>query len=207
MTRTAVGVVKGKIRYLAPELLDGRVADRRCDLFSLGVLSFELFFGDTALEAVRPSPYGPMFSWPDVLPRPLPPPIELMLRRLTSPDPERRHQSAGELLLELHALEELIAVDVPEGLTTRFHRSKPRPRLLSLASLVALAIALLVGTRSNPRVPVVVPTAPRPSVPPIAQSTVVPAAPLVRKKPILRTPKRHHHAKHARRRRYAARAT
>src|SRR6185369_343583 len=40
------GLVKGKMSYVAPELLDGRQADSRSDLFSLGVVMHELLCGE-----------------------------------------------------------------------------------------------------------------------------------------------------------------
>jgi predicted Ser/Thr protein kinase len=43
MTRT--GIAMGTPNYIAPELLQGKLADRRCDIFSLGVVIYELLTG------------------------------------------------------------------------------------------------------------------------------------------------------------------
>jgi serine/threonine-protein kinase len=43
MTRT--GIAMGTPNYIAPELLQGKLADRRCDIFSLGVVVYELLTG------------------------------------------------------------------------------------------------------------------------------------------------------------------
>ncbi len=69
ISRTEVGVLKGKFAYMAPEQVQGRPTDRRGDIFALGVIFYEmltgerLFVGDSdyaTLEAVRvarvPSP-------------------------------------------------------------------------------------------------------------------------------------------------------
>ncbi|MEM9189102.1 MAG: protein kinase [Myxococcota bacterium] len=41
--QTAQGVIKGKLRYMPPEQARGETVDRRADVFSLGVLAWELF--------------------------------------------------------------------------------------------------------------------------------------------------------------------
>jgi serine/threonine-protein kinase len=56
---TAIGVVKGKLAYLAPEQAHGQTADRRSDVFALGVTLWEmsldrrLFLDDTDVATIR----------------------------------------------------------------------------------------------------------------------------------------------------------
>jgi serine/threonine-protein kinase len=55
-TRTATGVIKGKMAYMAPEQLRFEEPDRRCDLFALGVVIFEMLSGEpmtTGTQAER----------------------------------------------------------------------------------------------------------------------------------------------------------
>lgn len=47
---TAPGFVKGKLSYLAPEYVNGGALDRRSDLYSAGVMLFELLIGDRTLK-------------------------------------------------------------------------------------------------------------------------------------------------------------
>ena len=44
-TETEAGMVKGKAQYMAPEQLLGGAVDRRCDVFMLGIVLFELATG------------------------------------------------------------------------------------------------------------------------------------------------------------------
>ncbi len=59
LERTDPGVVKGKFSYLAPEAIDGLEVDHRADIFSLGVVLFEmltgrrLFLGKTDYQTVQ----------------------------------------------------------------------------------------------------------------------------------------------------------
>jgi serine/threonine protein kinase len=48
---TRVGIVKGKVRYLAPEQLQARPADRRSDLFALAIVLWELTVGERPFDS------------------------------------------------------------------------------------------------------------------------------------------------------------
>lgn len=105
--RTRTGVVKGKLSYLAPELLRGGGApDHRADLFSLGVVLYEslagraLFRGRSdreTLENLRAARVRDLVEIRAAVPRPLADAIHRCLER----DPERRHQGASDLLRAL----------------------------------------------------------------------------------------------------------
>lgn len=102
--RTAIGVVKGKFSYMAPEaLMEGARLDHRADLFSLGVVLHEtltgrsLFRGETdhdTLERVRRQ------KIPDLSRLRCDVPVEfnVLIHRLLERDPARRFQSATEVL-------------------------------------------------------------------------------------------------------------
>jgi serine/threonine protein kinase len=99
---TRAGTVKGKLAYLAPEILRGGAACPRTDLFQLGVLLFEALTGRRLFDA--PSDAGRVQA---VLHRPIPPPgdytaglppaLERIALALLARDPAERPPSADHV--------------------------------------------------------------------------------------------------------------
>ncbi|MEO0324686.1 MAG: serine/threonine-protein kinase, partial [Myxococcota bacterium] len=107
-TKTTTGVLKGKLGYLAPEVLRYEEPDRRSDLFSLGVVLFELLAG----RRLYKSSHRVAGAW-RVLNEPAPDlgeeredaPASLvaLLFRLLAKDPAYRPATAREVARELDA--------------------------------------------------------------------------------------------------------
>lgn len=57
MSRTRTGVVMGSPRYMSPEQVSGRKADGRSDVFSLGIVLYELITGVAPFDAARPEDF------------------------------------------------------------------------------------------------------------------------------------------------------
>ena len=101
---TVTGLVKGKLRYLAPEQLEeGAEIDWRIDLFSLGLCGYEaltgrpLFDHDDPIEAAKAiqaytTPPSILAVRPDV-----PPAVEPILARALARAPEQRYPSAMKM--------------------------------------------------------------------------------------------------------------
>ena len=96
------GVVKGKYAYMSPEQADGKPVDRRSDIFSAGVVLYELatgkplfghLKGDRALESIRLADVAPPRTIDPALPAELEQIILTALRR----DPAQRYQTARDL--------------------------------------------------------------------------------------------------------------
>jgi serine/threonine-protein kinase len=105
---TQVGVLKGKISYLSPEQLRSAGVDRRSDVFSLGIVLFELsttkrlFRGASEFETMHRILTGDVPRPSAVIPG-YPSELEQIVLRALSVDPGERQQSAGELASELDA--------------------------------------------------------------------------------------------------------
>jgi eukaryotic-like serine/threonine-protein kinase len=100
--RTRTGIIKGKFGYIAPELLSGSKADRRADVWSLGVVVWELLTGRRlfrrdsdaeTLSAVAQAPILPPSQVRAGLPSQLDGPVMRALER----EPSQRYASALEL--------------------------------------------------------------------------------------------------------------
>jgi serine/threonine-protein kinase len=105
---TRTGVLKGKIGYMAPEQARCEQVDRRADVFSIGVILWELLTGGrmwkgmTDVEILDSLMHGQI---PDVAAaRPdLPPSLVEIARRALTPNPAQRYASAADFRRDLLA--------------------------------------------------------------------------------------------------------
>jgi Tol biopolymer transport system component len=103
--QTLVGVILGTAAYMSPEQAIGKFADRRSDIFSFGVLFYEVlsgqraFEGETAAETlISVAKDDPDWS---KLPAGLPASVEKLLRRCLVKDRKQRLQAIGEARIAL----------------------------------------------------------------------------------------------------------
>ena len=107
--KTRTGALKGKIAYMSPEQAKGAPIDRRSDIFSLGIVLWEMVTGrrlfkcenDLAtIQRIINSQAQPPSLWR----RECPPELDRIILGALANDPDRRYQSAEQLQLELEAL-------------------------------------------------------------------------------------------------------
>jgi serine/threonine-protein kinase len=95
--------------YAAPELVDPLSVDHRADLYSLGVILFELLEGrppfahETVFKLLEMHQREPLPD-PAALDHPPPPEVWKVIARLLAKEPARRYGSAQELLADLRSL-------------------------------------------------------------------------------------------------------
>ncbi len=116
---TSSGTVKGKISYLSPEQAIGKPLDRRSDVFSLGIVFWELLTGQRLYK--RDSDFLAMRAIVDDPPRPpsslrsdVPGAIDAVVLRALAKDPAERYQTAHEL----HEAIELAAQTIGSSITS-----------------------------------------------------------------------------------------
>ncbi|MCF7763808.1 MAG: protein kinase [Verrucomicrobia bacterium] len=106
---TVPGQILGTPAYMSPEQAVGRPVDHRTDLFSLGVVLYEMttrqlpFQGETAVDIM----HGVMHATPESMARSnprVPPDFERVVNRCLEKDPTRRYQLPRELLNDLRAV-------------------------------------------------------------------------------------------------------
>jgi two-component system LytT family response regulator len=107
---TSVGVVMGTIAYMSPEQALGREVDGRTDIFSLGVVLYEMatarvpFSGANAQETMAHL----LQSMPEAAARfnyDVPQELDRVIRKCLEKDSARRYQSARELMVDLKNLD------------------------------------------------------------------------------------------------------
>jgi len=99
---TDPGIVKGKFSYLSPEALEGRSVDFRADIFSIGIVLWELlanrrlFLGKNEIETAALVEKAEVPSL-TLLNEQVPEELDQMVRKALAKDPRRRYHSAQEM--------------------------------------------------------------------------------------------------------------
>ena len=104
-TITQMGMIKGKVAYMSPEQAAGNPIDHRSDIFSAGILLYEMlsgkkmFQGDTMqiLAKVRRAEFDP----PEAAIPAMPITLYRVLHQALAKDPSDRYQTCGEMLADL----------------------------------------------------------------------------------------------------------
>jgi len=107
-SKTQAGILKGKFGYMSPEQVRGLPIDRRSDIFSVGIVLYELLTGErlfmgesdfSTLEKVRNVEILPPSSYN----RDIPEELERIVLKVLAKDPEDRYQNAIDLHDDLQA--------------------------------------------------------------------------------------------------------
>src|SRR5687768_394076 len=102
---TAHGTVVGTTLYMSPEQIEGKPLDHRTDIFSLGIVLYEMITGTRPFEGSSTAAVTASILKSD--PRPLPtslavsPALQHVIATALEKDPERRWQTAHDLALQL----------------------------------------------------------------------------------------------------------
>src|SRR5437867_6255631 len=106
---TEPGVIMGTVSYMSPEQARGLAVDARTDIWSLGVMIYEMaagrqpFEGETASDVMslilQKEPLPLAYSWPEV-----PAELERIVRKALRKDKEERYQTIKDLLIDLRNL-------------------------------------------------------------------------------------------------------
>jgi eukaryotic-like serine/threonine-protein kinase len=102
--------ILGTLGYMSPEQARGEPADHRADIFSFGCVLFEMlggrraFAGPTAADTISAILKDQPPELTSTVERPLPPAVQIVIRRCLEKEPVARFQSAGDLAFVLRSL-------------------------------------------------------------------------------------------------------
>jgi formylglycine-generating enzyme required for sulfatase activity/predicted Ser/Thr protein kinase len=154
MSLTQTGLVMGSPHYISPEQLSGVPVDFRCDIYSLGIVLFEMLTGTPPFEGNTPFAVmsrhlkDPLPKLSEKIPD-APARLQLLVDWLTQKDPQARPSSYAELRKKLERFheekwpappageaggEETAALPVPQ-----------KPRSLRVAAIGAAALLVVVA--------------------------------------------------------------
>jgi serine/threonine protein kinase len=106
---TATGLIMGTPEYMSPEQVLGRRTDERSDLYSLGIILYEMFSGRVPFKGDSPISVGfqqvkeSLITLKSIQPA-VPDQLSSIVDRLLQKDPAHRFQSVGELREALETL-------------------------------------------------------------------------------------------------------
>ncbi|HEY0322587.1 MAG TPA: serine/threonine-protein kinase [Pyrinomonadaceae bacterium] len=117
---TQTGVMIGTPRYMSPEQCDGAELTPSSDVYSLGVILYEMLAGTTPFSG--PTPLAVALKHSSELPRPprefvstIPQAVEAVVLRALEKKPEDRPQDAGEFRRELYVMAEKLGLEHSAG--------------------------------------------------------------------------------------------
>ncbi len=165
LAKTQAGFVLGTLRYMSPEQARGQAVDYRSDIFSLGILLYEMvtgqlpFSGGTALDTLHAIAFEETRPVTALRPN-LPPSLQRVITRCLRKRAQDRYGDAKELAGDLKAVQREIesgvsskaplAVQLQERWQALRDRTLGEWLLPAIVVLVALAVAVsLLVTRSH----------------------------------------------------------
>ncbi|NIN53122.1 MAG: protein kinase, partial [Nitrososphaeria archaeon] len=148
---TGAGVMIGTAEYMSPEQVDAKEVDKRSDIYSLGVILYEMitgklpFEGETALSvALKHKTEKPLD--PAQLNAQIPEDLSRVILRCMEKSKEKRYQDTEELLSELSEIEEGITTGeriIPKRkpITAKKIKKTLRKRWVMTAALLIVVVA------------------------------------------------------------------
>ena len=150
---TETGMMIGTPHYISPEQVTGKDLDQRSDIYSLGIIIFEMVTGRVPFEGETPMNIAFMHKTekaPDPRKFNAQVPLDLsrMILKCMEKEKKKRYQSAEEVLSDLRKIEKEIpttdrVLRKKDQITSRAIASKLRLKKLLIPALVIIALAIV----------------------------------------------------------------
>ncbi len=162
MTQTKPGIMMGTLHYMSPEQVRGQTLDARSDIFSLGVVIYEMLTGKEPFD--KPTPGDIIAAILTEHPPPItranfaaPAELERILSKALQKNKDERYQTSKDLLLDIKSLRREIEFSTNPRLSADYARqtneqtihetNAPLPRRFSIfhALIIFLVAGLAIG--------------------------------------------------------------
>jgi Tol biopolymer transport system component/predicted Ser/Thr protein kinase len=145
--KTDEGVIVGTVSYMSPEQAEGKTVDHRSDIFSLGIILYEMvtgrhpFQGDTTASILSSILRDTPTSATEINPK-IPRDLGKIIKRCMEKEPRRRYQTAIDVFNELEGLKQDVnSGEVYEGAPPPHHTKRKSGLIVAAAAVLALALA------------------------------------------------------------------
>jgi len=153
--KTMTGLILGSPRYMSPEQVIGKNLDHRTDIFSLGVVLYELLTAQPAFDgdnvnAIMYATVNHMPQSPSSLNTDVPPMLDLIVAKALAKAVDERYQSMREMVQDLNEVKRILHATSPAGrVIASAAPTQPKP-----VSLEALGVGVGRYKKDEEEVPV-----------------------------------------------------
>jgi len=169
---TGAGVMIGTPEYMSPEQIEGKEVDERTDIYSLGIILYEMVAGRVPFEGDTPFTIGVKHKSeipknPKELNAQIPDDLSRLILRCLEKDKEKRYQTAKQLHADLEKIEQGLPTTeriapkrkafTSREITVKFNLKKLAFPLLAVVVLVAAAVLVwkFIPHRRVPAAPII----------------------------------------------------